>query len=110
MMAPPPGFTMDAYAYQQQYHQAQYQQMAAAHGYQMQPQMVMMPYAPQPPPPMPGSFVSPQMVVAPAPQYMPSMSMMSPAAALPTLDGLSQLPFMPPPAAASAPPITSRTE
>ena len=36
--------------------------------------------------------------------------MMSPAAALPSLDGLSQLPFMPPPAAASAPPITSRTE
>merc|ERR1719326_350710 len=84
--------------------------MAAAHGYQMQPQMVMMPYAPQPHPPMPGSYVSPQMVVAPAPQYMPSMSMMSPAAALPTLGGLSQLPFMPPPAAASAPPITSRTE
>ena len=110
MMAPPPGFNMDAYAYQQQYHQQQYQQMAAAHGYQMQPQMVMMPYAPQPHPPMPGSYVSPQMVVAPAPQYMPSMSMMSPAAALPSLDGLSQLPFMPPPAAASAPPIASRTE
>merc|ERR1719421_2654804 len=62
----------------------------------------MMPMAAQPHPQMAPPYVSPQMVVSPAPHYLPSMQMMAPAAALPSADPM--LPFVPPPAASPMPP------